>query len=301
MTGPTNRLRFWGCTLGLVLLAGGIPPLQAGAQKLKVEGLVERHLSSIGTPEARAAAKSRVARGTAHVTFQMPRPGQLPGTAEFVSDGRKLRVDMRFGSQSYQGEQLVFDGRVVDVAQLEIRVRSHLAQFVFDYNVLLKEGLMGGTITTAWPLLDLPGRQPRLDYAGLKKVDGKQLHEVKYRAKRDPGDVQVALYFEPETFRHVYSEYRLIIRAQTVQGTDERGKAVADTSAANDAYYKIQEWFDDFRLVESLNLPHAYRLAYSRRGSGEATMFEYRIAVSQVVQNQPVEPVTFTIQNILGR
>jgi len=300
MTDSTKLRRLCGCVLGSLLLAG-IHPLRAGEQKLKIQELVERHLASIGTPEARAAAGNRVARGIAQVMFRMPKPGQLHGTGEFVSDGRKMRVDLRFGSQSYQGEELVFDGRNVDVAQLDIRVRSHLSQFVFDYGVLMKEGLMGGAITTAWPLLDLAGRQPRLDYTGLKKIDGQQLHEVKYRAKRDSGDVQVALYFEPETFRHVYSEYRLIIRAQTVQGTDPFGKQAADTSAANDAYYKIQEWYGDFRPEDSLSLPHDYRLSFSRRGSGEATMFEYKIALSQFTHNEQVDPVMFTIQNRLGR
>lgn len=296
-----KRHRFRRALLGSLLLVGGVLQIRSMDQKLKIEDLVERHLASIGTPGARASARSRHSRGSAQATFHMPKSGQIPGSAEFVSDGRMLRVDMRFGSQGYQGEQLVFDGKGVDVAQLDIRVRSHLSQFVFDYGVLMKEGLLGGAITTAWPLLDLPGRQPKLDYTGLKKVEGRQWHEVRYRAKRDSGDVQVALYFDPVSFRHAYSEYRLIVRAQTVQGTDERGKPVADTSAANDTHYKIQEWFDDFRMVDSLTLPHTYRLSFSRRGPSQAVMFDYSVALSEVITNQPVEPSAFTIQNRLGR
>lgn len=264
--------------------------------KMKVEELVARHLDSIGTPEARAAAKNRVASGTAQVIFRMPASGRLDGSGSFLSDGRLISISLMFASADYQGEHLVFDGKSVDVGQLQLRVRSHLSDFVYHYGVLLKEGLVGGAITTAWPLLDLAGRQPGLGYSGLKKVDGKPLHELKYRARRDAGDVQVALFFDPETFQHVYSEYRLVVRASMVQDTNLGGKSAADTSSQNDVYYKIQEWFGDFRVVDSLTLPHSYKLAFSRQGPSQAVIFEYNVALTRVLHNQEMEPRAFTIQ-----
>ena len=278
---------------GVSLLIFNLAPLGAKEPKIKVEDLVAKHLASIGTPEARAAAHSRTASGTAQVAFHMPKPGQLSGSSSILSEGKMMRIAIQFAPG--EGEQLVFDGKSVDVGQLQLRVRTNLADFVHHYNIMLKEGLMGGTITTAWPLLDLAGRQPKLDYTGPKKVDGKPLHEVKYRARQDAGDVQVALYFDPETFRHVYSEYRLIVRAPSVQGTDERGKALPDTSASNDVHYKIQEWFDDFRTVDSLNLPHAYKLSFSRRGPSQAAIFDYNIGLNQVLHNQAIDPKAFAI------
>ena len=293
-TTGSHRAGFY--LLGALLLAFYHPLLGAKDPKIKAEELVAKHLESIGTAEARAAAKNRTASGVAQVTFHMPKPGQLGGIGTFLSEGRMMRIAMKFGAPDHQGEQFVFDGKSVDVGQLRLRVRSHLAQFVYDHSILLKEGLMGGTMTTAWPLLDLAGRQPKLDYTGLKKVDGKSLLEVKYRAKKDPGDVQVALYFDPETFRHVYSEYRLIVRAMMVQGKDEMGKTLPDTSSQNDAYYKIQEWFDDFRTVDSLSLPHGYKLSFNRRGSGEAVIFDYSNAFTQILHNQAIDPKAFVIQ-----
>ncbi len=284
------------CIIGTILFSAVCLPLSSMVDKLSLEELIARHLESIGTAEARAAAKNYVANGTAQVTFHMPNTGQLEGSGSLLSDGKMMRIALKFGAGDWQGEQLVFDGKNVDVGQLKLRVRSYLSQFVFDYGVLMKEGLMCGTMTTAWPFLDLAGRQPKLDYTGLKKPEGKPLHEIKYRAKKDSGDVQVALYFHPETFRHVYSEYRLIVRAMSVQGKDEMGKTLPDTSAQNDAYYKIQEWFDDFRAVDGLNLPHSYRMIFNRRGSGQAVIFEYKIALSQVLHNQSIDPKAFVIQ-----
>ncbi len=167
-------------------------PLGAKDPKLKIEELVQKHLDSIGAPEARAAARNRSASGAAQVNFMMPKPGRLPGTGSILSDGKMMRIALLFGPG--EGEQLTFDGNKVDVGYLQLRVRTNLADFVCHHNILLKEGLMGGTLTTAWPFLDLAGRRPRLEYTGLKKVDWKPLHEVKYRANKDAGDVQVAIH-----------------------------------------------------------------------------------------------------------
>ncbi len=284
------------CLPAVLLLTFYQPLAESKEPKMKAEELVARHLDSIGTPEARTAARNRTSTGTAQVTFHMPAAGRLDGTGAILSDGRLVSISLMFASAEYQGERLVFDGKSVDVGQLQLRVRSHLSDFVYHYGVLLKEGLMGGAVTTAWPLLDLQGRQPKLDYTGLKKIDGKQLHEIKYRARRDAGDVQVALYFDPETFRHVYSEYRLIVRANMVQGTNPGGRSVADTSSQNDVYYKLQEWFGDFRAVDSLTLPHSYRLSFSRQGPSQAAIFEYDITLTQMLHNREMDAKAFTIQ-----
>jgi hypothetical protein len=264
---------------------------------MKVEELVARHLSSIGTPEARAAAKNRAGSGIAQVTFRMPKTGQLPGRSDVISDGRRMRIAMMFSSQDNQSEQLVFNGKAVDTSQVGLRLRSPLSAFVFDHLALLQEGLMCGTMTTAWPLLDLAGRQPKLVYTGLKKLEGRQLHELTYRPKKDAGDLQIALYFDPETFRHVYSQYRLVERV----GVGEYGRPTpanpTTTNPGTDTFYKIEEWFDDFKTVDSLTLPHAYKLRFTREGSDPPTYIcEYSISLTQVLHNQAVDPKAFVIQ-----
>jgi len=281
------------CLSAALLFAFFQLSLDAKEPKLNIEELVAKHLDSIGTPEARAAVKTRTTSGTAQVNFIMPKPGRLPGVGGILSDGKMMQIALQFGQDA--GERFVFDGNRVDVGRLQLRVHTSLADFIYHYNVMLKEGLMGGTLTTAWPFLDLAGRQPKLDYSGLKKVDGKQLHEVKYRPKKDAGDVQIALYFDPETFRHVYSEYRLVVRAMSRQGKDENGKPLADFSAQDDSFYKIQEWFDEFGTVDSLNLPHTYKIAFSRRGPSQAIIFEYQLGLSQILHNQAIDQKAFLI------
>jgi len=284
------------CLSGFLLMAFLLPS-GAPEQKMKAEEVLTRHLISIGPPEARAAAKNRAASGTAQVTFHLPRTGQLPGRSEVISDGRMVRIAMMFATQEYQSEQFVFDGKNVDTGQVNVRLRSPMSAFVYDHHALLREGLLCGTMTTAWALLDVAGRQPKLVYTGLKKLEGKQLHELTYRPKKDAGDLQISLYFDLENFRHVYSQYRLVERA----GVGQYGKPTqanpTGTSPGADTFYRIEEWFDDFRTVDSLSLPHAYKLRFTREGSDPPTYIcEYGISLMQVLYNQALDPQAFVIQ-----
>jgi len=80
-------------------------------------------------------------------------------------------------------------------------VRSALGNFLMTHAQIFKQGLMGGTLSSAWPLLHLTGHNPGLEYAGQKKVSGSTLHELKY-LPRGGSDLQVSLFFD-ETYQHV--------------------------------------------------------------------------------------------------
>jgi hypothetical protein len=41
--------------------------------------------------------------------------------------------------------------------------------------LIFKQGLMGGALSTSWPLLDLAGRGAQLEYVGVRKLDGQTL------------------------------------------------------------------------------------------------------------------------------
>ena len=92
-------------------------------------------------------------------------------------------------------------------------VKAHLAA----NDVILRDGLLGGVLNAAWPLLALEARAARVSYEGLKKLDGRDLHRLCYRAKKGQNDLDVLIYLEPDTWRRLATVYTAA-RAQNITG-----------------------------------------------------------------------------------
>jgi len=265
-----------------------LPGLLAEDAKLTVEDIVERHLASIGTPEARAAAKNRLVSGTVQHSGGF---GEYSGNIIILSEGWKLRYEMNSGGEDKAGWQLSFDGdkvfRGLGSQPRFIRpiIGASILSFVYDYQVILKEGLLGGTLSTAWPLLDLKTRQAKLNYNGLKKIEGRELHEVQYQAKKGGGEVKVHLYFDPENFRHVRTQYRSVtpaIMSGIIDGKAEFGETT----------YTLIEQFDNFQAINGLMLPQFYGFNFP----DVAAPTSWNANFSHIIQNQQIDPEYFTIK-----
>jgi len=172
--------------------------------------LTAKHLDSIGSKEARAAAKTRAVQGTADYRILVGGGGKTSGKTGLVSEGHKLRFMMKF-PMDYRGETFVFNGDAVKVAFSNTnQSRSPFAAFLATYEVLIRDGLFGGVLSTGWALSDIPDRKAKLVYEGLKKVDGRELHQIRYLPHKG-SDVEILLYFEPDTFRHVKTVYSVSV------------------------------------------------------------------------------------------
>ncbi|PYV19960.1 MAG: hypothetical protein DMG07_00715 [Acidobacteria bacterium] len=267
--------------------------LAAGAtakdDKPKPDQLVASHLAALGSAEKRAAVKSRAATGTVQVVFRLGAQGQLSGPAALLSVGHKARINWAFNQLEYPGEQFGFDGSRVTVGLVRPGVRSNLSEFIYQFDYLLKEGLLGGVLATGWALLEVPERQPKLDVTGLKKIEGKQLHELRYRPRRGAGDMQVTLYFDPESWRHVRTQYRLVIPARM-------GATPAESAGQRETVSMVVEEFGDFKEVDGLTLPHSYRLQYTIEGQRSTFLADWKMVVQQLLHNQEIDPKFFTVQ-----
>src|SRR5258708_14381128 len=177
--------------------------LSVGSAKddLRVGDLVEQHLKSIGSEQARADVKNRAAEGT--IQFHMQNQvGSADGKEVFVSDGNKLVSLLKLPNPSYHGERFVSDGKRTTVATMKPGVYSELGQFVNSQNEILTSGLWGGTFSTGWTLFDLPGRRAGLQYMGRKKINGRELLQFRFLPSKR-SDLEIRLYFSPEKYRHV--------------------------------------------------------------------------------------------------
>jgi hypothetical protein len=272
----------------LALQVNGASVQGAKDEKIQPDELITRHLASIGTAEALAAARSRTLTGTVRFTFRLGGHGELRGSAGIFSDKEKIRISMNFNSVQYPGDQFAYDGKDATVGYVRPGLRSALSRFIFAHDLLLREGLIGGTATTAWALLNAVQRQPKLKYTGLKKVEGRQQHELSYGAKKGAGDLQVWLYFDPETFRHTSSLYKIV-------RTANMATEITESPYQRDSIYKILEQFEDFREVDGLTLPHTYKLTYSVEG--EPTILQdWVVSIDEVRHNATVEPNTFIVR-----
>lgn len=264
-----------------------LPLLLPAKDKLKPEEVVAQHLNSIGTPEARAAAKSRTATGKTHMRILTGGQGQADGRAFLFSEGQHCRVALPFDFADYWGEHFVFDLNRTDVGFSQPTVRSGWGNFIRNYDSILKEGLVTGALSTAWALLDAAGRQAKLDYDGIKKVEGKEFHQISYRGKKGQGDMKVLLFFETDTFRHVRTTYDMVVSAGL-------GASPEESSRQSERRFELEENFGGFKTFDGLTLPTQWTVRYTS-GNSNRPMREWSMSFDQVLHNQPIDPKVWLI------
>lgn len=265
----------------LALIAWQSQNSYAADKKLKPEELVAEHLKSLGSPEALQSFKTRQMVGSAMVKFIIGATGQLVGKAQLASDGQKYAIFINFPSQEYPGERFAYDGRDTTVAYIRPGNRSPLGDLINHFGDLMKEGLLGGALSSAWPFLQFEERQPKLK-VNTKKIEGRELYELEYRPKKGLGELKIKMYFDPETFRHLRTEYNYRQRAS--QRTSQ------------DYIYTITEQFDNFSEVDGMTLPQNYTLEYSSEGQGASFLAQWNIQPERWVHNTTIEPEIFRVK-----
>lgn len=256
-----------------------IVSVSAVAQKLTAEEIVTKHLASIGTKEARSNIKSQILLGDVQFR-QKGNVEAISGKFVIVSAEEKTLWGMNLNSNDYPQDRFGYDGKDVKVGFATPGTRSFLGSFINSYKELLKEGLLGGSLTTSWILADTDLKNARLSYDGTKKIDGKENLVVSYSSKKG-SDLSIKMYFDKETFQHLRTEYNRVIAAR--QGT------TVDTSASQgEERYKLVEDFSNFKSAGGLILPATYKISYS--------YFNSNAIQSKQKSNRDVE-WTFNITN----
>ena len=222
----------WGL-LGFTAFASDIPSSAS---------LVAKHLDAIGSADVRATNTLRSGSGTVTLDLLTGGMGRMSGTCSVASMGKQFNFLMYFNAPNYIGDNFKFDGQktfIADNDQSKFR-RHNLSFFMYEHDVILKEGLWGGVWNAGWPLYDLQARQAKLKPEGTKNEDGKKLLRYRYILHHAEQELTVHLLFDPDTFRHVETIYEV---------TGPSGNIPMVT---------ISEQFGDFRDEEGLVLPHSW-------------------------------------------
>ena len=243
--------------LNYLLIACCIIAIQlpaASAKDPSPEQLVAEHLKSIGEPEALSQAKTTSFVGTAEVNFLQGMQNAkimghqyLIGTSMLVSQGSQIGLSMKFSDNNYPGEYFAYDGKSVTVRNIQPGQKSPIADFLYRYNKIMKNGLLGGVFSKAWPLFDIRSNRPNIRVRKTR-VEGTELYALEYNPRDRHSDMRIRLFFDPDTYRHVRTEYE--VRLGNGEITDV-----------------LTENFGNFKKVGSLTLPHNYSLYYTVTGS----------------------------------
>ena len=276
------------CTF-LLLFALDSTLVQAAThkEKLKPEEVIARHLQSIGPADARSSINTRIISGTSYVVFRTEPMGQAYGRAVLASDGLKNLIGMSFNSPVYPREQFGFNGSSFSSAFVTPGVRSSLGSFLMNHDLVFKHGLMGGTLSTSWSLLDTAVRQPKLEYIGVKKIEHRSLHELRYMP-RGGSDLSISIFFDEENFRHVRTEYRRVIAANL-------GNRTYGNVEERESRYKMIEEFANFSAEQQLTLPHTYTITLTVDAQGTTFSAEWQLKLTQFTFNQKIDPTSFSI------
>jgi hypothetical protein len=266
----------------LVLLFLSLPVF---AQKLKPEEIIAKHLDSIGTAEARAAAKSRMIVGDVLVTFISQKNQTAQGRIVMASEGNKSLLGMTLNAADYQMEKFTYDGKKARTAFAYLTTRSFLGNFVDSNNVMLEQGLLSGALSTAWTPLNMAEGKGKFNGGGIKKIDGKEVYAVGYSPKGG-SDVEISLFFEKDTFRHVRTEYKRVSSAGIGTSPDQ-------SAGFSETRYKLVEDFSDFKDEKGLMMPHLYKILYSVTGQRGTNEVQWAFTLPTFMPNPKLEANTF--------
>jgi hypothetical protein len=262
----------------------------AMAADTKAEDIVAQHLGSIGTAEARAAVKSLAVEGTLRFKVMTGGASETSGNWQRLSEERKSKFVMKFGDAKWWGEQFVFDGDKTSFAAATLsRQPSPLAVFVQGEDSIVKEGLLGGALGTAWALQSIDPHRVKLESMGRKKVDGREVDEIGYLSKTN-GGMTVKLYFDAETHHHVMTVYMLV-----------NGVNIAHNDVSNarqlENRYTLEERFSDFQTDKNITLPRQYDLRFTQElQNGTTTIYDWTMTADKVLQNPNIPPANFLVK-----
>ena len=260
-------------------------------EKMKPEDVVAKHLEAIGTAEARQAVRNLVISGSVVFTIRAGGKGQTIGSSLVASEGGMNLVKMVFqSSPTYPHELLSYDGKNFGALPLRPGTRSPLSEFLLSHDMIFKQGLIGGALSTAWPLMKLSDKNPKLDYEGTKKINDRLAHELRYMPRKG-SELKVKLFFDAETFQHVRTEYEHTLAAALGGRISTSGAS----AGKNEIRYKLVEDFSAFKKENNLTLPHTYKLVLNIQGP-VTVIQDWVLDLTDFAFNQPLNPKDFTPQ-----
>lgn len=224
--------------------------------KMNVNDLLTKSVDAVGPADARAKIVGINVKASGSYDVLAHGSGHLDGKATLISATGTFQYISDFSSPDYGGEQVTLSDGKVTVANNGQAQQSPMAVFLYLHPYLVKMGLFGGVYNGGWPFMAAGDHNAKIHYDGIKKYNGRQLHQVTYDPKGNEGDMYIKIYFDPETFRHVATSY-------TFRGQAARQVGSVPGPDVQDSNETLEEEFSDFVKAGDLMLPTTWTLHYS--------------------------------------
>ncbi|MBX7218800.1 MAG: hypothetical protein K1Y36_02530 [Blastocatellia bacterium] len=275
-----TKLVVWAMLLMLVTVTS----VSAG-EKPKPEEIIAKHLESLGKAENRKA--SRIINGQSQFFLRVGNSATINGKTVLASEENKNLLAMIFDTPQYPHEKMGFDGeKFTAAAGLNAR-RPPLSDFIYANNEVFGESLIGGALSANWGLLYADKRQAKIQYGGTKKINGRELHVLNYFPKKLSA-FKIKLFFDTETFRHVRTEYEILISAQM-------GTTPENSSQQREQRNRLIEDFSDFKEEGGLMLPHTYKLEIIINGTSGSQQLDWQMNLDKFEFGQAIDPKSYRV------
>lgn len=263
--------------------------------KIKVEEIIAKHLQAIGEATARAEIKTRTISGEVQLKYlnSGPRIISAPtnkGTVTFLSEKDKILFALKLEDEFYSHEKFLFDSKDVKISTLRGGRHSETGNFLRNYSEILKLGLLGGTISSAFPLEEYEKRGLKLKYEGIKKVDGRDCYVVKAIPKKN-SELAIKLFFDTQNFLHVRTSYERVMSTGVEFGPVESSKQL-------EKRITVVEDFFNYKKESGLTIPRAYRIYFSLgRGTEVPSEMMWVFVFNKFEFNQVLEANAFVLES----
>ncbi len=260
----------------------------AAQERMTAEQIIAKHLASIGSDEARRSTKSHLVTGSCRAVFRGRGEGLLEGRAVVASENTRSLLGIEFASPDYPHEKVGFDGERFRVGYTRPGVRSSLGSFLLIHDSVFKEGLFSGTLSSAWPLLDLSTRGAKVEYVGTDEINNSPVYKLRYSARRG-SDLQITLYFDAANFRHVRTQYERVVNSRM-------GSTPEASARQRETRYRMVEDFSGFKKEGKLTLPHQYQLELTIEATNGTVAYRYEFDFNQFSFNQEIPTEFFNAE-----
>lgn len=242
-------------TLSILSFVFVLAGVAVGQEKLTANEVVAQSLAAIGTPESRAQLSYYEMGGKAKMKTSV-RSFSTDGTVVLVSEKNQVKLKTTFESPSYTGDQFVFNGQDVMISKDTRGGRSAIGDLLFNQPKIVSDGLLGGVLSTAWPLFDPKFHGATIEYDGVKKIGGDRLHQLTYSPRKGSDRLTIHIYLD-ESFRHVKTVYVFNAPGRNAA----KGRTASPETSENT--FTLEETFGGFLKIAGLTLPTRHSFAYS--------------------------------------